>query len=178
MAQNDILTRLARASAIAASEPEATLLREAAAEIERVTRERDEIFEKACHYRSLCNGPPIDAKSIENRNAVRRAAGLDAERPTGDRLMSECRRCSECLGNSHHWLDNPDGGNDPAESEHDPERTHICKHCDAVGDECDECGGSGRGECVGRDYENCCVCDGEGVVVVESTFKAAGLDAE
>ena len=98
--------------------------------------------------------------------------------------MSECRRCSDCRGNTHHWLENPDAGNDPAESEHDPERTHVCKHCDAVGDECDECGGSGRGECVGRDedgscdYENCCVCDGEGVIVVESTFEAAGLDAE
>jgi len=59
-----------------------------------------------------------------------------------------CRRCSECEGAEHHWIDNTD-----FEDEGDP--THRCKHCPALGDECEECEGlSGI----------CPKCNGEGVV--------------
>lgn len=64
-----------------------------------------------------------------------------------------CRQCSECDGN-HHWLDNSEcyGPDDPS---------HVCKHCDALGDECDGCGGSGE------DFETalCAECGGYGVIV-------------
>jgi hypothetical protein len=81
-----------------------------------------------------------------------------------------CPRCTECQNSSHHWIDNPDFGNDPAEAEDDVTASHVCKHCPAVGDECDECDGEGRGEFAGYDedgdaeFDNCEVCDGEGVV--------------
>jgi hypothetical protein len=72
--------------------------------------------------------------------------------------MSECRRCGECRDREHHWLDNPDFGADPEwlaeyEDAGNPEHSHVCKHCDAYGDECEYCEGEG-----------CEECDGEGVV--------------
>jgi hypothetical protein len=67
--------------------------------------------------------------------------------------MSEtpCRRCSDCEGMSHHWMDNPDFGSEGQDAEH-PEATHICKHCEVVGVECEWCDGEG-----------CYLCDDEGV---------------
>lgn len=61
----------------------------------------------------------------------------------------QCPRCSECPGSSHHWLDCFDDDEDDINSPH----SHACKHCSAVGNECDECDGEG-----------CEACDGEGVV--------------
>jgi hypothetical protein len=72
--------------------------------------------------------------------------------------MSGCRRCSECDGATHHWIDN-----DEAYGEEDP--SHACKHCDATGDECETCGGDG--ERISPDGHNlglCLACDGYGVV--------------
>lgn len=37
----------------------------------------------------------------------------------------ECPRCSECVGQNHHWIENPD-----FEDEDSPE--FACKHCDAL----------------------------------------------
>lgn len=37
----------------------------------------------------------------------------------------QCRRCSECPGQEHHWIENDD-----FEDEGDPE--FACKHCDAM----------------------------------------------
>ena len=78
-------------------------------------------------------------------------------------MTATCRRCSECVGQSHHWLSNPDFGNDD-EDEGRTAREFDCKHCDAAGRECDVCGGSGRGE--GDDDSQCLECDGEGVIQV------------
>lgn len=70
-----------------------------------------------------------------------------------------CRRCSECIGAEHHWIDNED-----IDDADDP--THACKHCDAVGDECETCDGEG-----GRTSEDgyalglCPRCHGHGVSV-------------
>lgn len=73
-----------------------------------------------------------------------------------------CRRCSECEGASHHWMEAD------VYDEGDPE--YECKHCDTIGRECDGCcgdgivedDGSGAGECP------CPMCQGEGVVVCVS----------
>ena len=70
-----------------------------------------------------------------------------------------CRKCSECLDNSHHWIPNSSFGDDSAPEElQDVE--FVCKHCEAEGTECEICFGSGVGE-----FENCCTeCSGEGVL--------------
>jgi len=70
----------------------------------------------------------------------------------------KCRRCSECQGMSHHWMENSNFAMDESCGEFfDPDEptdcTHICKHCDARGEECGICGGEG-----------CSACGGEGVV--------------
>ncbi len=88
-----------------------------------------------------------------------------------DPPTAACQRCSECEGHSHHWLNNPDLGNDPADSDERTDVTHVCKHCPAVGNECELCGGTGEGDeepgawadgdC---DYPECPECHGEGVV--------------
>jgi hypothetical protein len=76
-----------------------------------------------------------------------------------------CRRCSECPGADHHWIESVYG--DEPINESSP--SHICKHCDATGDECDACDGEG-GEVVDigeRDNGGvalCPPCKGHGVV--------------
>lgn len=74
-----------------------------------------------------------------------------------------CRRCSECENYSHHWIPEPptEGGAD-----------FGCKHCNAVGDECQECYGDGIDPNdhllpqISGDPNRCPNCDGEGVVLV------------
>jgi hypothetical protein len=47
--------------------------------------------------------------------------------------MSDCRRCTECAGQEHHFL---------GVAEHDLETDQVyypCKHCEARAPECDEC---------------------------------------
>jgi len=77
-----------------------------------------------------------------------------------------CRRCSECPTNSHHWIDNPSFGD--CEDDGDMGPSHLCKHCDAVGDQCELCGGDGipfdeEGEQT-TGHECCQDCNGEGVI--------------
>lgn len=51
---------------------------------------------------------------------------------------SHCRRCSECIGQEHHFLEHcehPSNG-DAAEF-----YGFICKHCEVKADICDECEG-------------------------------------
>lgn len=75
-----------------------------------------------------------------------------------------CRRCSECPGAEHHWMDNYD-----AREETDPQ--FACKHCDVVGDECEACEGEG-GDAVAVDVTEgtatqvalCPPCKGHGVI--------------
>lgn len=64
------------------------------------------------------------------------------------------KQCSVCEGASHHWLPNSEI-DDPM----DP--THVCKHCDAKGDECEYCEGDGNNP-NGPDGP-CPVCNGEAV---------------
>jgi hypothetical protein len=78
-----------------------------------------------------------------------------------------CERCSDCLESTHHWLENGDFGNDEADAEGPTGNSHICKHCDAVGDECDECEGSGEIEDENAVGQTCQKCDGEGVVLAK-----------
>jgi len=77
-----------------------------------------------------------------------------------------CRRCTECEGRSHHWLEDPEAFDDqwrelPGE--------YACKHCDQRGEECPECGGDG-GQWLDDDGAdvalNCPCCKGEGVIPV------------
>lgn len=78
-------------------------------------------------------------------------------------MPDTCRRCSECEGMSHHWLPNPDYCNDEA-----PEELQyagwICKHCNAVGDDCGSCYGIG----ITEDEEDCHDCEGEGVIEIRT----------
>ena len=63
-----------------------------------------------------------------------------------------CRRCTVCVGLTHHWMvDVPD--EDP------PSYCYICKHCPVVGDECTTCDGGDEAD------PDCPACYGEGVVV-------------
>lgn len=63
-----------------------------------------------------------------------------------------CRRCSECMGSEHHWLDGyVEGGADA---------DHSCKHCSALGQTCEACDGSGDA----GEGEFCEACDGYGVI--------------
>jgi hypothetical protein len=67
----------------------------------------------------------------------------------------KCRRCSECVGADHHWLDDFEvEGID-----------YACKHCPAVGIACLVCDGSGLDPEDETDCTLCEACDGEGVVM-------------
>lgn len=71
-----------------------------------------------------------------------------------------CRRCSECVGMTHHWIEGDDftGDNETGGPE------YVCKHCECPGRECDHCGGDG---CLDvEDDDLCPLCSGEGVVEV------------
>lgn len=90
----------------------------------------------------------------------------DAKAVSGERVDVKCRRCTSCEGSEHHWLDNPNFGNDPSnpdgEEDYNVDATHVCKHCPALGMECETCDGSGAGpEC---ELALCSECRGEGVV--------------
>lgn len=79
-----------------------------------------------------------------------------------------CRRCSECEGMSHHWMENTSFGDDDEIKENNS-TTHLCKHCDAMGDECEECFGDGYDPLAPEDEEDpapCQNCNGEGVLLV------------
>lgn len=43
-----------------------------------------------------------------------------------------CKRCFDCMGESHHWIDN-----DEAEGEGEPDL--VCKHCNATAFRCGTC---------------------------------------
>ena len=58
--------------------------------------------------------------------------------------MSDCQhKCEVCQDSPHHWMEGEDADG--------PE--FVCKHCDAQGDACPDCGGEG-----------CPSCDDNGVV--------------
>lgn len=82
-----------------------------------------------------------------------------------------CRRCSDCVGMSHHWMDNTDFGDEDERIENNS-TTHVCKHCEAMGDECGECNGEGEVDTGGQTPWGewisvpCPECGGEGIVLV------------
>ena len=88
-----------------------------------------------------------------------------------------CRRCSECKGDVHHWLESVYG--DEPIDEFSP--SHICKHCDAVGDQCETCEGDGDVPVIGLDDDGgfvdrearCPSCKGYSVVERPTTAEAA-----
>lgn len=74
-----------------------------------------------------------------------------------DEPVTVCRRCSECTGADHHWMDNSEcmGPEDPM---------YCCKHCDAFGDECKHCDGEGgKTSPDGHPLAFCTACKGWGV---------------
>lgn len=93
--------------------------------------------------------------------AVRFDTGIYDIRRVPQRNLS-CRRCTECDGMEHHWLDNSAFGNGKVEGAL-KEFTHVCKHCDAVGVVCGDCDGSGRCPVDPVSGGCCTTCSGEGV---------------
>lgn len=84
---------------------------------------------------------------------------------------TECRRCSECRGCEHHWLPNPELGDEeaPEEMQH---VDYICKHCAAIANACGHCFGDGDEPGL-EDLEPCSYCNGEGVVQLNPTARGA-----
>lgn len=98
---------------------------------------------------------------------------LDAMPPAKSADVSTCPRCGECKGSDHHWMEEAtyatyDENDDPLDAE--PIGDRVCKHCPAIGNECEECGGHGTidGENEsGQDVEGLCEkCDGQGIILV------------
>ena len=85
---------------------------------------------------------------------------------------TKCRRCSECVGAEHHWIDLFDERKAPG-------ATHRCKHCNAAGRECTLCLGDGRVDrgVEGYTYE-CAECKGHGVVLIGTTCDSIHDDDE
>ena len=80
--------------------------------------------------------------------------------------MTTCPKCEVCNGASHHWIEHL--------SRNPSAPSYACKHCDALGEECETCGG-----CERPDGFTCPDCDGEGVVekrVPTITFRLVGFN--
>ena len=77
-----------------------------------------------------------------------------------DARQSTCSRCPGCESRTLHWVGNCYFGN-PYAPPPMRENSHECKHCDALGDECCDCQGSGKVE----NDAVCALCKGEGVVL-------------
>lgn len=75
----------------------------------------------------VCNDAFHLRITSENTPEKIRAAGLGQAAPPA----AECRRCSECEGEDHHWIENTDFSD-----EGDPE--FQCKHCPAYCDSEDD----------------------------------------
>ena len=75
-----------------------------------------------------------------------------------------CRRCSECSAMTHHWIYNSGFGSESEEIENNA-TTHVCKHCDAVGNVCRECDGDGYSRESSLGDNPCAECGGEGVIL-------------
>jgi hypothetical protein len=95
-----------------------------------------------------------------------------------------CRRCSECEWSVHHWMENGDFGADDEDPDYleDEHRSptgnmYICKHCPAVGDDCELCDGSGEVESASGAELPCFGCGGDGIVEVQPR-KFADLDLD
>lgn len=49
---------------------------------------------------------------------------------------TQCRRCTECVGEAHHWLEGAE-----MDGEDEDWVGWICKHCLATSEMCTDCGG-------------------------------------
>lgn len=78
-------------------------------------------------------------------------------------MAEKCPRCSECRNRDHHWMPNPDFGNDPAVADHPVAAEWVCKHCSSVGMDCRHCFGTGEEPGL-EGEEPCSCCGGEGVI--------------
>jgi hypothetical protein len=106
--------------------------------------------------------PGTEEKPAKERQP--RKPRKDPVQVEAEKLRNSCMRCGECENSDHHWLPNPDFGNDPDESEHSVEHSHICKHCPVYGDECPACKGTGcNGDPKNMATKDCPECDGDGV---------------
>jgi hypothetical protein len=65
-----------------------------------------------------------------------------------------CRRCSECRGEAHHF--NEVIRNDAGDM--------VCKHCEVIAEECEECDGSGSTD---EPEMQCDACKGSGLIVTD-----------
>lgn len=79
----------------------------------------------------------------------------------------QCRRCSECSNSEHHWMERC-----VFDASDELYATHVCKHCEILGFECQECGGDGKhdsggftpwGEPIDLPCESC---QSHGVIVI------------
>lgn len=75
----------------------------------------------------------------------------------------KCRRCSECVGCEHHWMEHFDDKRTPGVM-------FGCKHCAAAGYECKNCEGTGGIFIAGPEPldEACAACNGSGIVCIGS----------
>jgi hypothetical protein len=95
--------------------------------------------------------------------------------------MTECRRCGECQGQDHHWVEDLVFSNDDFGA---VIGEYACKHCPVVGIECGACDGVGTTGCdeLGAEGElepsqDCPICGGEGIKVVEGFTADEEADA-
>lgn len=91
-------------------------------------------------------------------------------------LCEECRRCVDCADSSHHWMENDDWDEfedrEPTDEEMENHPSFACKHCDAVGEYCPRCDGSGEAQWIEGGFHSilrvaeCPDCRGEGVILI------------
>lgn len=69
-------------------------------------------------------------------------------------MRNKCRRCADCRGRRHHWVEHCVDG----------ESDFTCKHCDATAELCMDCMGDGEYVGVNQVSRTCRACNGEGVI--------------
>jgi hypothetical protein len=52
--------------------------------------------------------------------------------------MADCRRCSECIGQDHHFLEHAE---EPTDDNDEGFAGYICKYCEVKADLCESCDG-------------------------------------
>lgn len=67
---------------------------------------------------------------------------------------TKCPRCDGCAGSDHHWMDDNLG-------EESPWPFYGCKHCEAIGCDCPQCGGPDNEDAC----STCLECEASGIVI-------------
>lgn len=119
--------------AISAGRNNAELIKAACNNYERVVEQRQELLE-ACEFvrdeiqndsrsNSIALGRLFYVIAHANKQKAKEAlAEIEQERSEAN-PKTKCRRCSECKGQEHHWLQDIDENDNPI---------LICKHCEAT----------------------------------------------